>query len=34
MSRTSAHSAFRRIMTLMAAGNPLAAVLDAVALSV
>jgi PAS domain S-box-containing protein len=34
MSQTSAHSAFRRIMTLMAAGNPLAAVLDAVALSV
>jgi len=34
MSRTSAHSAFRRIMTLMATGNPLAEVLDAVALSV
>ncbi len=34
MSRTSAHSAFRRIMTLMAAGDQLAVVLDAVALSV
>ncbi|TAJ68892.1 MAG: response regulator [Phenylobacterium sp.] len=34
MSRTSTHSAFRRIMTLMATGNPLAEVLDAVALSV
>ncbi len=34
MSRTSAHSAFRRIMTLMATGNGLAEVLDAVALSV
>jgi signal transduction histidine kinase/ActR/RegA family two-component response regulator len=34
MNRTSAHSAFRRIMTLMATGNPLAEVLDAVALSV
>jgi PAS domain S-box-containing protein len=34
MSRTSAHSAFRRTMALMAAGNQLAVVLDAVALSV
>jgi PAS domain S-box-containing protein len=34
MSQTSALLAFRRIMTLMAAGNQLAAVLDAVALSV
>ena len=30
MSRTSAHSAFRRTMTLMAAGNQLAVVLDAI----
>jgi PAS domain S-box-containing protein len=34
MSRTTAHSAFRRIMTLMATGNALADVLEAVALSV
>jgi PAS domain S-box-containing protein len=34
MSRTSAHSAFRRIMTLMATGTVLADVLEAVALSV
>ena len=34
MSRTSAHNAFRRTMTLMAAGNPLAVVLDAIVLSV
>ncbi|HEX4182556.1 MAG TPA: ATP-binding protein [Caulobacteraceae bacterium] len=34
MSRTSAHDAFRRTMTLMAAGNPLSAVLEAIVLSV
>ena len=34
MSRTSAHNAFRRTMTLMAAGNPLPVVLDAIVLSV
>jgi PAS domain S-box-containing protein len=34
MSRTSAHHAFRRTMTLMAAGNPLATVLEAIVLSV
>jgi len=34
MSRTSAHQAFRRTMTLMAAGNPLAVVLEAIVLSV
>ncbi|WP_372783054.1 ATP-binding protein [Phenylobacterium sp.] len=34
MSRTSAHSTFRRTMALMAAGNQLAVILDAVALSV
>jgi two-component system, sensor histidine kinase len=34
MSRTSAHNTFRRTMTLMAAGNPLAVVLDAIVLSV
>jgi PAS domain S-box-containing protein len=34
MSRTSAHSAFHRTMTLMAAGNQLAVVLEAIALSV
>ena len=34
MSLTSAHTAFRRTMTLMAAGNPLPAVLEAIVLSV
>ncbi|HEX3365227.1 hybrid sensor histidine kinase/response regulator [Phenylobacterium sp.] len=34
MSRTATHSAFRRTMALMAAGNQLAVVLDAIALSV
>jgi PAS domain S-box-containing protein len=34
MSRTSAHSAFHRTMTLMTAGNQLAVVLEAIALSV
>jgi|GEM_PF-333413 len=34
MSRTSAHSAFHRTMSLMAAGNQLAVVLEAIALSV
>jgi two-component system, sensor histidine kinase len=34
MSRTSAHSAFHRTMTLMATGNQLAVVLEAIALSV
>src|SRR5450432_1422879 len=34
MSRTAAHSAFHRTMTLMAAGNQLAVVLDAVAIAV
>jgi len=34
MSRTSTHSAFHRTMTLMAAGNQLAVVLEAIALSV
>jgi two-component system, sensor histidine kinase len=34
MSRSSAHDAFRRSMTLMAAGNPLDVVLEAIVLSV
>jgi PAS domain S-box-containing protein len=34
MSQTSAHSAFHRTMTLMAAGNQLAVVLEAITLSV
>ena len=34
MSRTATHSAFRRTMALMAAGNQLAVVLEAIALSV
>ena len=34
MSQPSAHLAFRRTMTLMAAGNPLGAVLEAIVLSV
>ncbi len=34
MAAASAHNAFRRTMALMAAGNPLAAVLDAIVLTV